>query len=59
MNVPSGWTDASIAGAYHMLEAIQDRLPKGSTEAGLIGECLSKLDLADTYVEKRIRESQS
>jgi hypothetical protein len=53
----NGWQDQRIAAAYFQLEAIQETFENGSTERGLVSEALSKLELADEYLEKRARES--
>lgn len=53
-----GWADTRIATLYHEAERIADTLADGSTEKSLVLEAMSKLELADQYVEKRRREDQ-
>lgn len=52
----SAWADQRIAAAYHQVEAIAETVD--GTARGLLLEALSKMDLADEYVAKRIAEDQ-
>jgi hypothetical protein len=52
-----GWADDAIAKLYHAAERISQTLENGSTEQGLISEAMSKIELADTYVEQRQRDA--
>ena len=52
----SAWVEPKLAYIYALAEALAETMPNGSTEGGLIREAMSKLELADQYVEKRRRE---
>lgn len=52
----SAWADDRLAYLYHKLEGVRDDLPEGSTEAGCVSDALKAVELADVYVEKRLRE---
>lgn len=48
------WASPELLALVEAAEAIA--LPEGSTERGLLREAIRKIELADTYVEKRLRE---
>ena len=50
------WAEPKLAYIYVLAEALADKMEDGSTERGLVREAMSKIELADTYVEKRNRE---
>jgi hypothetical protein len=53
----SVWAEPKLAYIYVLAEALADKMVDGSTERGLVHEAMRKIELADKYVEKRLRES--
>lgn len=51
-----GWADERLAYLYHKLEAVRDDFPKFSTERSCIADALKAVELADVFVEKRLKE---
>jgi hypothetical protein len=41
------------------LEAISETFPRGSTEDGCIRDALRQIELADVYVEQRVRDENA
>lgn len=52
------WADQRLPDLYDALDEVANSLPSGSTERGLITEAMSKIALADEYVEKRTKEDE-
>jgi hypothetical protein len=50
------WANASLFYVHANLEALSYGMPEGTTERGCLREAMRKIELADTYVEKRLRE---
>lgn len=50
------WADKEIRNLYGEAERLANTMPDGSTEGALLREAMSKIELADEYVAKRLRE---
>jgi hypothetical protein len=51
------WSDPVLFYTHANLEAHSYSMPEGSTERGCLREAMRKIELADTYVEKRLQEA--
>lgn len=50
------WASPELLALVEEADRVADALPNGSTERSLVRDAIRKIELADTYVEKRLRE---